>query len=138
MGRGYRDRPHRPGGLSERATRWALAATDEAGYPPRRFGQADVVRHPRVDGIAQVLRLAALHSAQETLAARRLLRTLLSHQVDAVEEPRAHGGFPFGAGTAGEPLPHANVWVTTSAVQALVLAAGDRRGREALDWRHLV
>lgn len=123
---------------SERATLWALAATDESGYPPRRFGEPVVVRHPRVDGVAQVLRLAALHSAHGTLAARRLVRSLLSHQVHAPEEPRAHGGFAFGASTAGEPLPHANVWVTSFAVQALVLAAGDRRGHEVLDWRHLV
>jgi hypothetical protein len=128
---------------SERAALWALAATDATGLPPRRYGldadgQITVVRHPRVDGVAQVLRLAALHNAQGTRAARRLVASLLARQVDAPDEPRADGGFAFGAGTDGTPLPHANVWVTAFAVQALVLAAGDRRGTEVLDWRHLV
>ncbi|WP_432524796.1 hypothetical protein [Kineococcus sp. SYSU DK006] len=128
---------------SERATLWALAATDRDGLPPRRYGvdasgAVQVVRHPRVDGVAQVLRLAALHSAHGTSAAQRLVAALLAHQVSAPDEPRADGGFAFGAGTDGTPLPHANVWVTAFAVQALVLAAGDRRGAAVLDWRHLV
>ncbi|WP_432563237.1 hypothetical protein [Kineococcus sp. SYSU DK003] len=128
---------------SERATLWALAATDRHGLPPRRYGlDADgsivAVRHPRVDGVAQVLRLAALHSAHGTHAAQRLLTALLERQVHAPGEPRADGGFAFGAGTDGTPLPHANVWVTAFAVQALVLAAGERRGTAVLDWRHLV
>lgn len=128
---------------SERAALWALAATDRDGLPPRRYAQdrdgtVSVVRHPRVDGVAQVLRLAALHSAHGTHAAQRLVAALLERQVHAPDEPRAHGGFAFGAGTDGTPLPHANVWVTAFAVQALVLAAGERRGAAALDWRHLV
>ncbi|WP_432515266.1 hypothetical protein [Kineococcus sp. SYSU DK001] len=128
---------------SERATLWALATTDREGLPPRRAGadeagRTGVVRHPRVDAVAQVLRLAALHSVHGTRAAQRLTATLLGRQVHAPDEPRAHGGFAFGAGTDGTPLPHANVWVTAFAVQALVLAAGERRGTAVLDWRHLV
>ncbi|MFB9376375.1 hypothetical protein ACFFKU_12700 [Kineococcus gynurae] len=126
---------------SERATLWLLAATDATGHPLRRWtSEVDVVRHPRVDGVAQALRLAALHGLGGTAAARRLLGTVLAHQVEDPTEVRVHGGFAFGAGTAGEPLVHANVWVTAFAVQALVLAVrggADPQG-PVLDWRHLV
>ncbi len=126
---------------SERATLWALAAVDADGLPPRRWADGahgGVVRHPRVDAVAQVLRLAALHSLHTTAAARRLTAALLAHQVDDPADPRADGAFAFGASTAGEPLPHANVWVSAFAAQALLLAADDRRGAPGLDWRHLV
>lgn len=117
------------------ATRWALEVTDEAGFPPRRWTPGEpAVRHPRVDGVAQVLRLASLHSLASSPEAQRVKANLLTHQVLASEEPRVHGGFSFGASSWGAPLPHVNVWVTAFAVQALVLSEEG----PTLDWRHLV
>jgi hypothetical protein len=131
---------------ARRGVRWLLD-TSPAGRALRVWSPADGVNpNMRIDGLAQTLRLGIITGVASDAELDGLAQTLLGYQAGG-DDPHMRGGFAFGHSSRGDDLPHANVWVSSFAVQALALfaararhgAAGEGSGTgPLLDWKFMV
>lgn len=111
---------------SARATNWLLEWQSPEGYVPRHFHNGEPVYNERVDILSQSLRLAAIHLGEKRLpeelkAKLPALVAVVSRNQAASDDARVNGAFYFGRLSSGEIMPHANVWVTSFAMQGLHL-----------------
>lgn len=122
---------------ARRGTRW-LQDTSPPGRALRIWHpQYGVTPHMRIDGLAQALRLGILTGTASDAELVALEQTLIGYQ-DRSDDAHMRGGFRFGHTSSGDDLLHANVWVTSFAVQALRLLTRHRAGEPLLDWRYMV
>jgi hypothetical protein len=111
---------------SARATEWLFSVQSPEGYVPRHWHNGEMQYNERVDVLSQALRLAEIHRAEGRIAASlepkmaALVPLILRNQCHDGDK-RADGAFYFGRLSNGEIVPHANVWVTAFALQALFL-----------------
>ena len=111
------------------------------GYVPRHWHNGEMQYNERVDVLSQALRLAEIHRAEGRLDASfepkmaALVPLILRNQCQDGDK-RADGAFYFGRLSNGETVPHANVWVTSFALQALLLRK-DRLHRQTFDLNPL-
>jgi hypothetical protein len=122
---------------ARRGTRWLLDTSPPAQVLRVWHPQYGVNPHMRIDGLAQLLRLGILTGTASDAELAALEQTLIGYQ-DRSDDEQIRGGFRFGHTSSGDDLPHANVWVTSFAVQALTLLARHRAGEQPLDWRYMV
>jgi len=115
---------------SRRAAEWLLSLQGEGGAVPRFVRAGVPLFAERMDVQAQALRLALIHGLPGRLD--ELTDLLVRHQATD-DDPRVHGGWWFGRLSDGRTVPHANVWATAFACQALELRDGG-----VLDPRFLV
>ena len=114
---------------SARAAAWTLSHQSDEGLVPRHFQQGQPVYHERVDVLCQALRLGVIHRAEGRLGAEfdagiAQLRPLIARNQSDSADPRAAGAFYFGRQSDGTQVRHANVWVSSFAIQALMLYDG--------------
>ena len=118
-----------------RGVEWILNLQDSQGIVPRLYKDDTPIYNERVDAISQTLRMAVL-SLQEGLLPKKylsniekLVSILPSYQVLS-NNKKTNGAFVFGKLSNGKPMPHANVWVTSFAVQALELYTDQVKGNK--------
>lgn len=123
---------------SAKATGWLLSLQSQEGYIPRHFQAGQPLYTERVDILAQTLRLAVIHLAEGRLSGdiqpklEKLIALILRNQASSTDA-RVNGAFYFGRLSNGETVPHANVWVTAFAAQALGLYVAWQKGRYRLN-----
>ncbi len=128
---------------SAKATQWLLNLQSPEGIIPRHYHHGEALYHERVDVLSQTLRLAVIHLAEKRLPQElqhninALLPAILRNQA-RTDDKRTGGAFYFGRLSNGEIMPHANVWVTAFALQALMLYHDYQQGSLKFNPFHFV
>lgn len=128
---------------SARATEWMFSVQNAEGIIPRHWHNGQPTYNERVDILSQALRLAEIHLSEGRLdpaleaQMEKLVPVMLRNQSHS-EDPRSQGAFYFGRLSNGDIVRHANVWVTSFAVQALTLRRDRLQGCYRFDPMHMV
>lgn len=128
---------------SARGTEWLFSVQSPEGYVPRHWHNGEAHYNERVDVLSQALRLAEIHRSEgrldESLEPQMaLLEPLILRNQAHDDDSRVNGAFYFGRLSNGDTVKHANVWVSSFAIQALTLREDRKHGTCNLDPMFMV